>query len=166
MPRQVWASLQKMWQYLYSHLILLHHQTKHQYQLIPKSHFLTLLLSEYLPTCKVREVEILEISNWSVNTEIWLDKRAWCDKLWNENAWKLSLFYFVFHPILFSMKLHLLRSLWEPPAILCSLGHTWPYPTTDLVEFFSYSDCLSTFKKSVRSSHSNNRYLWSKNLVN
>ena len=109
--------------------------TKAQWQLLKIIHKLNITYSS--PNMQKKKSSDPGIFNWSINTAIWLDKKACSDKLWNRNAWKLSLLYFVFYPILFSVKLQLLRSLWGPPAILSSLGHAWPHPMKNLVEIFS-----------------------------
>ena len=97
----------------------------HQLQLLQESHFsLTLSSSVHLPTCKEREAAI------------WLDKRTCSDKLWIKNAWKLLSFHFIFHSILPPARLLLLRSLWAPQPIACSLGHVWPHPMKNLIEYF------------------------------
>ena len=56
----------------------------------------------------------LQISSWSINTTIWLDKRTSCYKLSIKNKWKVSSFHFIFHFILLSVTPQLLRSLWTP----------------------------------------------------
>ena len=54
----------------------------------------------------------------------------------NWKCMETLIFHFMFPSILFPVKLQLLRSLWAPLTIVCSLGHAWPHSMNDLVEIF------------------------------
>ena len=71
-----------------------------------------------------KKKSLKKILVWKLNTTIWFDKSIYCDKLWFQNAWKISSIHLIFHSILFSVTLQPLRSLWEQ------------HPMKNLVEFF------------------------------
>ena len=91
-----------------------------------------------------------------------MHKRTCCDKLWIQNAWKLS-FNFLFHSILFFSETATLekplstscycekplstsRYCEQPWACLCMPDHTlWKIK----LNLFSFSGCLSTSKNSM-----------------
>ena len=62
------------------------------------------------------------MSGWSINPGIWLGKRICCDNLWTKNVYQLFLFLFIFHSMLFSVKLQLSNILWAHVELRIYLG--------------------------------------------
>ena len=59
-----------------------------QFQQVPKSHFSLTLRSFWVSSNMQKKDKqwSLQISRWSINIAIWLDKPTYCDKLWIKNA--------------------------------------------------------------------------------
>ena len=62
------------------------------------------------------------MSGWSINSGIWLGKRICCDKPWTKNVYRLFSFLFIFHSMLFSVKLQLSDILWAHVELWIYLG--------------------------------------------
>ena len=78
------------------------------------------------------------MSGWSLNPGIWLDKRICCNNLWT-NAYQLSSFLFIFHSMLFSVKLQLSDILWAHVELWIYLGmpeHLMSYIRLDVLLFW------------------------------
>ena len=74
--------------------------------------FFLLIPTDHLPIYKDTKNfnEFFYIYGWSINPGIWLDSRICCDNLRAKNVWQL-FFLFIFHSILFPVKLQLSDSL-------------------------------------------------------
>ena len=96
------------------------------------------------------------MSGWSINPGIWLGKRVCCDIPWTTNVYQLFSFFFIFHFMLFSVKLQLSDILWTH-VDMWSFGYTWSCLNTlwEILDYiFSFSGYLSKYKQSMRSIHS------------
>ena len=62
------------------------------------------------------------MSGWSINPGIWLGKRICCDNPWTKNVYWLFPFLFIFHSMLFSVKLQLSDILWAHMELWIYLG--------------------------------------------
>ena len=62
------------------------------------------------------------MSGWSINPGMWLGKRICCDNPWTKNVYWLFPFLFIFHSMLFSVKLQLSDILWAHMELWIYLG--------------------------------------------
>ena len=62
------------------------------------------------------------MSGWSMNPGIWLGKKIYCDNPWTKNVYWLFSFLFIFHSMIFSVKLQLSDILWPQVELWIYLG--------------------------------------------
>ena len=119
---------------------------------------------EHLPMYKDTKGfnDFFQISGWLINPAIWLDNRICCDNLWTRNMWWLFSFLFVFHSMLFSVKLQLSDTLWTHVDLWTYLG--MPDYFIRNIRLYVFNFWLSSkYKQSMRLIHSIQRYIWQNN---